>query len=452
MLISSNLITEYIYGFNHSRLHHSILAALATGFLLSVAHSPGTWNLWGYLSLVPLLIVTRSGTPFPILLISSLLASIAPTLIMVESVAFQAPLAAFLALLLHTPQILGPLTIWAYSSKARNSVIPIVAFTCAWIVWEELRALPVLNGVFASFYSIAYTQEPTSLWSGYPVASHTLLCLTILFCNGLASKAVQNRRPWLLLPCTVLILVGSLGSRNLSTSEASYVTDQLYALQPGFTQSENELFTLSQGLANEYYAQIAAMLVAREQRESIALLPETVLRGADSFDTMFQFLNVSNYSLISGATRIDDSKAHNSVVELHSNQVEGIYDKWQLVPAYETNLFQAGDYISVLELPNGGTIGILVCLDGTIPWLVQNTIAAGAELIIILSATDYGRGYRTPAMHLFLTRHQAARWSIPIIFLSTNGPSAYVSADGQTIASLEEGVQGFLPIGGSRVQ
>ena len=69
---------------------------------------------------------------------------------------------------------------------------------------------------------------------------------------------------------------------------------------------------------------------------------------------------------------------------------------------------------------------------------------AGADAILILSSTEYGRGFLTPTLQLQLARFYANSYGIAIVFVATNGPSAAIDHKGRLQDFLSEGEQGIL--------
>ena len=430
------------------RLPDLLIAAAMSSILLALSHAPLGSDLWALIALSPLLIVIRLGHTTGRLLVASVITALGPVLIMLESVVSVAPASLFAGTLLHTAQIFVPLVAWRNFQTAGSWYRPVAAMVACWQTIELLRSQPLLNNSLASFYSFAYTQSTNSpLITLANVGGTTLVTVALLAANCLIAVMFIRKSAWPVL--CICAVVGSsmvLGpNKRQPISEASGTKLNVISVQPAWTPSDYWLLGAEDSLAQERYLELVALLATSSLESDFIALPETIVRSESGLNVLQKHLDsLSASELFTGAVSSDAGSNYNSVIRISDNETEPIYNKWQLVPFYETRLFQAGEFAATLTNTTGLSYGFIICMDGTFEWLVRETIRAGADLLVLISATDYGYGHWTPELQLEIARFHAITFSIPILFVSTNGPTALIDINGDTIAGLAQGVQASI--------
>jgi NAD+ synthetase len=140
---------------------------------------------------------------------------------------------------------------------------------------------------------------------------------------------------------------------------------------------------------------------------------------------------------------------YNAAALLRAGQPALIIHK-RLLPTYdvfdEARYFEPGGFTPPIEV-SGQKIGITICED---LWTEEylpgpfypvdppaELIAAGANLLINLSASPYQRG--KPALRKQMLRHQAQRFNAPIIYCNSLGGNDQLIFDGHSLALTSSG-------------
>lgn len=421
-----------------------IVAAGLSSLLLYLSHSTWGSGLWALMALVPILVVSsRTRSLFHITLFG-FIASVGPSTLMFESIAAAYPWAAAVAMASQAPQFILPLIVWSRLSTIRATPLAVIAFSTIWVLWEQFRLHPLLAGEFASFYSLAYSQVDTGLltqtYGGIGVIS-----ALIAACNAVLAVNFINRRLLWSFPLLLLFLP-AVGHTDQYSEVPSDNDTTIRIIQPAWTPSEQVLMHGTKEHSMQYMQQLIVIMLEADNDVSYSFLPETSLHHFESAERMGVQLQGRLQKVIAGAALFDGPSPSNAVLMIGENQIENLYKKWQLVPVYETPVFTAGNYLAIVQLGSNFNLGILVCMDGTSAWLMDQSKQAGADAIVVLSASDYGRGYSTPELHLHMIRAQAMLHGLPVVFLASNGPSAFVTPNGAISQQLAEGIQGALTI------
>lgn len=423
-----------------------VAAAGLSGLLLSMAHSIWASGWWALIALVPVMIASsRTRSQVQVALLGAL-ASIGPSSLMFESITASHPWAATLAAISQAPQMILPLLVWSRLTAVKPGVIPPLAFSTVWIVWEQVRLHPLLAGEFASFYALGYSQVDTGLLAHTP-GGIVVVSFLIAASNAVIATNVKDERLVRCLPL-LLLLVPSVVKHDSYEFAPAISHEKIQVIQTAWTPSERALMNGRQDHLVGHLEQIVLLTLTGEKNIRHSILPETSIHlreSAQELRTLMRDAGLTS-NILAGVALMDDFSPSNSVVRIDNDNLETVYNKWQLVPIYETPIFSAGNHLAILQLASDFTVGILVCMDGTSTWLVGETKRAGADLLLVLSASDYGRGYSTPDLHLHMMRAQAMLHGVSIIFLASNGPSAYVTPDGVIRQKLAQGVQGVMQV------
>lgn len=423
-----------------------VSAAGLSSLLLSMAHSTWASGWWALIALVPIMIAssrTRSQVQVALL---GVLASIGPSSLMFESITASHPWAATVAAISQAPQMILPLLVWSRLTAIKPGVLPPLAFATVWIVWEQVRLHPLLAGEFASFYALAYSQVDTGLLAHTP-GGIVVVSFLIAASNAVIATNVDEERMVRGLPLLLLVVPSVVKHDSYEFVPASG-HEKIQIIQTAWTPSERALMNGRHDHVVGHLQQTVLMTLTGDKNVRHSILPETTIHlreSAEELRTLIRDAGMTS-NILAGVALMDDPSPGNSVVSIDNDGLETVYNKWQLVPIYETPVFNAGNHLAVLQLTNDFTVGILVCMDGTSTWLVGETKRAGADMVLVLSASDYGRGYSTPELHLHMMRAQAMLHRVSLVFLASNGPSAYVTPDGVIRQQLAQGVQGVMQV------
>ena len=167
-----------------------------------------------------------------------------------------------------------------------------------------------------------------------------------------------------------------------------------------------------------------------------------------------------NQALI-GSVRFDDAdRPRNSLFALGAGGViEGLYDKWHLVPfgEYQPDWlplaiqivpgggFARGPGPRTLHLPDMPPVGVLICYEAIFPSEVTDPADRPAWIINVTNDAWFGNS-AGPRQHLAAARLRAVEEGLPLLRAANTGISAAFDARGHEIGRLDLQITGFLPI------
>jgi NAD+ synthase (glutamine-hydrolysing) len=192
----------------------------------------------------------------------------------------------------------------------------------------------------------------------------------------------------------------------------------------------------------------AAARAARAQGADLVLFPELGLTGYPPEDLLHHggllrqvdaalaelAGEAQGIALLVGHPRREGDALYNCASLLADGRVAATYRK-QLLPNYrvfdEKRYFAAGDAPCVVEL-GGVRVGITICEDLWWPGPAAQSAAAGAELIVNLSASPYEQG--KPARREAVFAARAAEAGVPIVSVNLVGGQDELVFDGSSFA------------------
>ena len=134
-----------------------------------------------------------------------------------------------------------------------------------------------------------------------------------------------------------------------------------------------------------------------------------------------------------------DGSLYNAAVVCQHGKIIAEYHKYSL-PNYavfdEKRYFQAGNQPLVIECKQR-KIGIIICEDAWFDEPVNQTINAGAEIMMILNASPYHRCKHQQRIDMLRSRQQLA--SLPVFYLNTVGGQDELVFDGDSLVLNAEG-------------
>jgi len=194
---------------------------------------------------------------------------------------------------------------------------------------------------------------------------------------------------------------------------------------------------------------------AREAGAGLVVFPELALTGYPPEDLLLkrsflrhtqaalESLDVSGITAIVGWPEAADGHVYNSAAVVAGGKVQAVYRKL-LLPNYgvfdERRWFEAGDGPVVVDVA-GTPVGITVCEDIWAPEPTEATAAAGARVVVNLSASPYhhGKGMEREEMIVRLARDNRVTMAFCNLVggqdeLVFDGHSLVVTPDGEVVA------------------
>ncbi len=164
-----------------------------------------------------------------------------------------------------------------------------------------------------------------------------------------------------------------------------------------------------------------------------------------------KYLN-KNQVLIIGATRFDNEKYYNSLINITESKIT-YFDKIILVPFGEflplrdsltflesivgPNNYSNGKEERIINLPNNITFIPIICYEIVFYWKLLNKLNYQSNFIINITNDFWFGKYIGPYQHLYLTKIRAAEFNKPIIRVSNNGISAVIDNNGRIIKNTQ---------------
>ena len=155
-----------------------------------------------------------------------------------------------------------------------------------------------------------------------------------------------------------------------------------------------------------------------------------------------------NQTLIIGATRFENSKFYNSLINITPTKVT-FFDKKILVPFGE--FLPLRDSLTFLEMivgPNNYSIGKterlinlsnnisfipVICYEIVFYWKILNKYNENSNFIVNITNDFWFGDYLGPYQHLYLTKIRAAEFNKTVIRVSNNGISAVIDNNGKIL-------------------
>lgn len=423
-------------------------AALAfiSVFLLYVAFTPGSKNLWLPIAFAFWFFILDQPriTRLEVTMFSCTL-SLAYSSLLFESILFTHFSGALLGALLSIPQVLVPSLIYHETNKRAPGAYALALMCMAWYLLEALRAQPLIARLLALDAPIASALAPSFFLKSAVVPDFLVLTLTFILAKLIAKY--MRKVTWPSVTHSLLIvfltLIFGLPPARLSADNLESATP-VAVLQTAFTSLEVTAAELLGGHFNSTEHVILALIHNFSVPGTPILLPETVLRTSAGIRMVNDYTAAHSLPvMITGAISSPEdpsSTSYNSVLLIDRTGTDELYRKWQLIPSYESKLFSSGNHVATLALGDA-ILGILICMDGTFGSLIEQAIAAGSTHLLVVNASDYGLGYRTPSIQLHALRSLARRHSMPMSLATTNGPSGYINAKGFYNPSASAGTQ-----------
>ncbi len=159
-----------------------------------------------------------------------------------------------------------------------------------------------------------------------------------------------------------------------------------------------------------------------------------------------------NQTLIIGATRYENNKYYNSLVNINLVNVT-YFDKKILVPFGEflplrdsltflesivgQNDYSKGKVERIINLPDNISFIPVICYEIVFYWKLLNKLNNTGNFIVNITNDFWFGDYLGPYQHFYLTKIRAAEFNKPIIRVSNNGISAVINNNGAVLNKTE---------------
>jgi apolipoprotein N-acyltransferase len=199
-------------------------------------------------------------------------------------------------------------------------------------------------------------------------------------------------------------------------------------------------------------------------RPKVVVWPETASPALLQTDTEARKLiaeAADGAPLLIGAVRFDDAgHPRNSLFALGAGGlIEGIYDKWHLVPFGEyqpdwlpTRLqlvpgggFARGPGPRTLHIPGLPAVGVLICYEAIFPSQVVDSGDRPDWMVNVTNDAWFGNS-TGPRQHLAAARFRAVEEGLPLLRAANTGISAAFDAKGHELGRLSPQTTGILPV------
>jgi apolipoprotein N-acyltransferase len=337
----------------------------------------------------------------------------------------------------------------------------ILALSVTLAVTQWLRG-HILTGFPWNLAAYGWGSVPEIQQSASFLGAYGLSLLTILFGTSLAELCRRDRRGWVLPALMLGIFAGlwGFGAARLTTTVESVPGVRLRIVQPNIPEAEK---FAPQFVARNWQRLIDLSLARQGPEPTHIIWPESAppfLLGRDSaaLDEI-AVLTGTKHVLIAGAARVttNDSGAHqyyNSVYIFgHGGRLEGIYDKFHLVPFGEylpmESFFHALGIDKLVNSPGGFTpgpgprtfaitgappVGLLVCYEIIFPDEV--TGHPRPQWLVNVTNDAWFGTFSGPYQHLAIARMRAIEEGLPIVRAAGTGLSAIIDPLGRITAEL----------------
>ena len=159
-----------------------------------------------------------------------------------------------------------------------------------------------------------------------------------------------------------------------------------------------------------------------------------------------------NQVLIIGATRYENNKYYNSLINITSSNVT-YFDKKILVPFGEflplrdllfflesivgPNNYSKGKIERIISLPNNTSFIPVICYEIVFYWKLLNQLNINSNFIVNITNDFWFGDYLGPYQHFYLTKIRAVEFNKPIVRVSNNGISAIINNNGRVLINTE---------------
>jgi apolipoprotein N-acyltransferase len=331
---------------------------------------------------------------------------------------------------------------WVLTDLARQ-------FVATGFPWNPLGSVWELSG-----HAGDVLIQPASL-----IGVHGMTFVTVL----LAATPVLGWR-WRLAGVGLLSLWCGFGILRLQQKPPPAPGVTVLLIQGNVAQGQKWDATLLFGIFQHYLSLTREALAAAGDNPAVVVWPETaspalLQTDAAARDLIAQALG--DHQALIGAVRFDAARRpRNSLFALGAGGViEGIYDKWHLVPfgEYQPDWLPLGIQVvpgggfargpgpRTLHLPGLPPVGALICYEAIFPNQVIDESDRPAWMINVTNDAWFGNS-AGPRQHLAAARLRAVEEGLPLLRAANTGISAAFDARGHELARLGMRQTGFVAV------
>jgi apolipoprotein N-acyltransferase len=325
--------------------------------------------------------------------------------------------------------------------KHRPIWVKALLLTSLWLTAESIYGRFDFWGVFASPIALGYAVADSPLTSVARLSGVTTLGLLVLAINLAVYLGYWQRSRfalvWLIVGATLLAQSSWVVPPPAQTETLRVVSIQGHVSAPAKVL---ERFDVAMARDNLNRHRLLSR-VAAQSRPDLILWPEVAFPAQISILEKRAVLQQAFASLpptLFGAVSSQDGRFGNAALYWDGHQTRDVYWKRAPVPGFES-WAAAGRDASLIHV-QGFALGILICSDSIYSDLARQTVAAGADALVVLANTNEGGAL----MHLRHSRVRAAENGRMLIQVSQRTPSALIDANGQLVQHALSGVPSWM--------
>jgi apolipoprotein N-acyltransferase len=384
------------------------------------------------------------------------------------SVAFWLALAATAA----APYLALAAAGFALAARRAPAALVPALFAAAWVAAEYARAH---LGLASPWASLAYTQAESPIVRQLAaLGGHYAVGAVVALANATAAEALRaawpggGARAWRGALAAVVILIGvgaggwAYGERRVAAAAGGGAPALEVALVQGAVEPALHWRSAAAGRVVRHHLSLTAELLAGATPDLVVWPESAVQVSLDdaAHGPSLRAAGAGRVPVLLGAPRRAGERSFNSALLVREDGRTEHYDKRRLLPFSETrplgalgalatdgdlapDAFTAGTAPGLFAV--GATqIGVLICMEALYPALAREAVAAGAQVLAILSNDAWYRGHGGAAQHFAPAVFRAVETGVPVLRAATTGITAVIAPDGQTVARLPEGEAAVL--------
>jgi apolipoprotein N-acyltransferase len=331
---------------------------------------------------------------------------------------------------------------WVLTDLARQ-------FVATGFPWNLLGSVWTLPGRLGDIMI-----QPASL-----VGAHGLTLATVL----LASLPLLGWR-WRAGGVALLLLWAGFGVLRIDQPMRPGPDLTVLLIQGNVAQGQKWDRALMVSIFQGYLALTRQAVAANAGHPSVVVWPETASPALLETDPEAREMiadAAGGVSVLAGSVRFDSAeRPRNSLFALGADgRIEGIYDKWHLVPfgEYQPDWlplgfqlvpgggFARGPGPRTLHLPGLPPVGVLICYEAIFPSQVVDPGDRPDWMVNVTNDAWFGDS-TGPRQHLAAARLRAVEEGLPLMRAANTGISAGFDAKGHELGRLDIQVTGILPV------
>ncbi len=266
-----------------------------------------------------------------------------------------------------------------------------------------------------------------------------IFCLPIIFITTANLKKEIRYFSFIVTLPIIFLVISNIHSKNNNLKNS---TIDLEIFQLNFKNNDESLTP-----------EIKLNIIIDNIKESRA---DLLIFGENNFPYILDDLDLKilkeslreNQVLIFGATRFENNKYYNSLINIAESKVT-YFDKKILVPFGEflplrdsltflenivgPNNYSNGNVDRIINLPNNINFIPVICYEIVFYWKLLNKLNYKSNFIVNITNDFWFGKYIGPYQHFYLTKIRAAEYNKPIIRVSNNGISAVIDNNGNII-------------------